>query len=473
MQETSATPISTPSTPTSTSWEKLDKPTFFGVLILLTLATVPLMLWPEQGAIWVEQAKMFLTDELGLLYLVIGVAAVGFMVFIVFSDIGQIKLGDADEPVEFKTMSWAAMLFCGGIGASILYWSMIEWAFYYQNPPFQLAVGSEEAIRWSATYGIFHWGIIAWSIYLVPALPISYFFYIRNQPILKISHASTPVIGEECAAGWLGKLIDMLFIFGLLGGGATTLGLAAPLINDGLSVLFGFPSTTFSQIMVLLVCTSIFAYSAYAGLEKGIQMLSNINLWGALILLGFVLVAGPTVFLLETGFDALGRMLSNFFVMATWAEPFGGLPLLVICVLLIMSIVRVAYLDLFFQEDYENSIINISSFPDYDPWSNEGIALAKFEQLKDEVIALVANEHDLKEDIKALQKQMRAEALRSSKAGIYDDSVTSALRVEMNGLMKTLDKSNKIKQEKLQEAKAAKTVFDEMVAMAAANAEPS
>src|SRR5690554_2287452 len=92
----------------------------------------------------------------------------------------------------------------------------------------------------------------------------------------------------------------------------------------------------------------------------------------------------------------------------------GDLPLLMIYVLLMMSIVQVAYLDLFFQEDYENSIINISGFPDYDPWSNEGIALAKFEQLKDEVIALVANKHDLKEDIKALQKQMRAGALRSS-----------------------------------------------------------
>src|SRR5690554_1963189 len=461
------------STPNTSSWSKLDKPTFFGALTLLALATVPLMFWPEQGALWVDQAKTFLTDELGLLYLVLGLAALGFMVFIIFSDIGQIKLGEADEPKEFNTLSWAAMLFFGGIGASILYWSMIEWAFYYQHPPFQLAVGSEEAIRWAATYGVFHWGIIAWSIYLVPALPIAYFFYIRKQPILKISAGVLPVIGEKRAAGWPGKVMDMLFIFGLLGGGATTLVLAAPLINDSLSVLFGFPSTTFSQVMVLLVCTSIFAYSAFAGLEKGIQMLSNINFWGALLLLAFVLVAGPTVFMLETGFDALGRMLSNFFVMATWAEPFGGLPLLVICVLLMMSIVRVAYLDLFFQEDYENSVINISGFPDYDPWSNEGIALAKFEQLKDEVIALVANEHDLKEDIKALQKQMRAEALRSSKAGIYDDSVTSALRVEMNGLMKTLDKSNKIKQEKLQEAKAAKTVFDEMVAMAAANTEPS
>lgn len=248
-----------PSLAGSNSWDKLDKPTFFGALILLALATVPLMIWPEQGALWVDQAKMFLTDELGLLYLALGVAAMGFMVFILFSDIGQIKLGEADDPVEFNTVSWAAMLFCGGIGASILYWSMIEWAFYYQNPPFQLAVGSEEAIRWSATYGIFHWGIIAWSIYLVPALPIAYFFYIRKQPILKISYALLPVLGEKRAGGWLGKLIDMMFIFGLLGGGATTLGLAAPLINDGLSTLFGFPSTTFSQVLVLLVCTSIFA----------------------------------------------------------------------------------------------------------------------------------------------------------------------------------------------------------------------
>lgn len=130
-----------PSLAGSNSWDKLDKPTFFGALILLALATVPLMIWPEQGALWVDQAKMFLTDELGLLYLALGVAAMGFMVFILFSDIGQIKLGEADDPVEFNTVSWAAMLFCGGIGASILYWSMIEWAFYYQNPPLPISGG--------------------------------------------------------------------------------------------------------------------------------------------------------------------------------------------------------------------------------------------------------------------------------------------------------------------------------------------
>ncbi|MEZ9706899.1 BCCT family transporter, partial [Vibrio breoganii] len=98
-----------------------------------------------------------------------------------------------------------------------------------------------------------------------------------------------------------GKIVDILFIFGLLGGAATTLGLAAPLITEGLNHLFGLPKNNLTQVMVLLVCTAIFAYSSYAGLEKGIKILSNINFWGAMGLLAFVLIAGPTIFMLETG----------------------------------------------------------------------------------------------------------------------------------------------------------------------------
>ncbi|BCL70604.1 transporter [Vibrio nigripulchritudo] len=265
-----------------------------------------------------------MTDKLGFLYLTLGMTAFFFMIYVVFSDMGQIKLGDADEKPEFATASWAAMLFCGGIGASILYWGCIEWAYYYQSPPFQLEPGSEEAVRWAATYGIFHWGPIAWAIYLIPALPIAYFFYVRKQPVLKVSSALMPALGEERTQKAPGKIVDVLFIFGLLGGAATTLGLAAPLIGEGLYQLFGIPQTTYSQIGVLLVCTAIFAYSSYAGMEKGIKVLSNINFWGAMGLLVFVLMVGPTIFMLETGLDSIGRMLSNFFTMATWAEPFGG-----------------------------------------------------------------------------------------------------------------------------------------------------
>jgi BCCT family betaine/carnitine transporter len=302
----------------------IDKPTFIGSMGTLVLVVSLLALYPVKGAEWISTAKHFMTDKLGVAYLSLGLAAFLFMVFVIFSDLGQIKLGEKDEQPEYGTASWAAMLFCGGIGASILYWGCIEWAYYYQSPPFQQAPGSESAIQWAATYGIFHWGPIAWSIYLIPALPIAYFFYVRKRPALKISSALMPVIGETHAKGPLGKLLDVMFIFGMLGGAATTLGLAAPLINGGLTHLTGLPNNIVTQIGVLAICTALFGYSSYVGMERGIKLLSNINFWGAMGLLAFVFVAGPSVFMLETGLDAIGRMLSNFFAMASWAEPFGG-----------------------------------------------------------------------------------------------------------------------------------------------------
>jgi BCCT family betaine/carnitine transporter len=309
---------------TPKSFELIDKPTFFGALGLLLVVTVPLIVFPEQGAVWVTLARSFLTEKLGFLYLALGVGAGIFMAFIAFSDIGRISLGHPDEKPEFSTLSWAAMLFCAGIGASIIYWGTIEWAYYYQAPPFQVEGGSVDAARWAAAYGIFHWGPLAWAIYLIPALPIAYFYHVRGRNVLKVSEALLPVLGERQAHGGIGKLVDVLFVFGMLGGGATSLGLAAPLINEGAHELFGAPRNIATQIIVLIVCTSIFGASAYAGLKKGIQTLSNINLWLALSLLAFVFIVGPTVFMANTGIDSLGRVLSNLIHMATWIEPFGG-----------------------------------------------------------------------------------------------------------------------------------------------------
>lgn len=308
----------------SESLKLIDKPTFFGSLFLLLSVTVPLILFPEEGAVWVLSAREFLTGTVGVLYLALGLGAGGFMLFICFSDIGQIKLGEPGEEPEFSTPSWAAMLFCAGIGASILYWSMIEWTFYYQAPPFNVEPLSNEAARWAAAYGIFHWGPLAWAIYLIPALPIAYFYHVRKRPVLKISEALLPVLGERLAYGSLGTLLDVLFVFGMLGGAATTLSLAAPLINEGAYELFGAPKNINSQIVILIVCTSLFGYSAYSGLKKGIQLLSNINLWLTLLLLAFVFVLGPTTFLAEAGLDALGRVLTNLIHMASWMEPFGS-----------------------------------------------------------------------------------------------------------------------------------------------------
>ncbi|MGF1877036.1 BCCT family transporter [Photobacterium frigidiphilum] len=619
-------------------FELIDKPTFFGALGLLVSVVVPLLLFPVQGAEWLAVAKTFMTDKLGFLYLALGISAFFFMIYIVFSDIGQIKLGDADEKPEFATASWAAMLFCGGIGASILYWGTIEWAYYYQSPPFQLEPGSEEAVRWAATYGIFHWGPIAWSIYMIPAIPIAYFFYVRKQPVLKVSAALMPIIGEARSYGKLGKFIDILFIFGLLGGAATTLGLAAPLINEGISYLFGIPSTTTTQIGVLLLCTALFAYSSYKGMDEGIKVLSNINFWGALGLLAFVLCAGPTLFMLETGLDSIGRMLSNFFVMATWAEPFGGygtfedthfpqdwtifywawwlvfapsmglfvarisrgrtikqmvsgaiffgssgcalyfmilgnyglslqlsgqldvvsilndegptraifsileqlpmstmviavftllciiftattfdsisfilasvvqnnvtedpmrwnrlfwaftlsfmpsvlmfmgdlatlqtaaivggLPLLVIAFMLMISGVKAAKLDLAHQEGYSDPVINIEDFPDVDPWSKEGMAMAKFERLKDEAISAAEEEREKLNAIWVLKKEIRATALSKGESGM---ELGDAPQEQLDEIKRLTDEAMAAKEHKLQaseQAQEARKVFDDLM----------
>lgn len=622
------------------NFELIDKPTFFGALTMLILVVVPLLLFPKEGAEWIAVAKTFMTDTLGFLYLALGMAAFFFMIYIVFSDIGQIKLGDADEAPEFKTASWAAMLFCGGIGASILYWGAIEWAYYYQSPPFQLEPGSEEAVRWAATYGVFHWGPIAWCIYLVPAVPIAYFFYVRKQPVLKVSAALMPVIGEARSHGWVGKVIDVLFIFGLLGGGATTLGLAAPLITEGAHYLFGTPKNTQTQIIVLLLCTCIFGYSAYAGMEKGIKVLSNINFWGALGLLTFILIAGPTIFMLETGLDSLGRMLSNFFVMATWAEPFGGygtfedthfpqdwtifywawwlvfapsmglfiarisrgrtikqmvtgsiffgsmgcflffmvlgnyglslqlsgtldvvgilnaegatkaifsileqlpfstiviavftllcliftattfdsisyilasvvqndvteepmrwnrlfwafamsfmpsvlmfmggletlqtaaivggLPLLFITVMLMISAVKAASLDLSHQDGYEDPVININieELPDVDPWSKEGMALAKFEQLKDIAIEAANTERDALNAIWKIKKTIRAEALSRGDSGADMGDVPQELADELHRLTAEAMVAKEAKLEASELAQEARIFFNDII----------
>lgn len=307
------------------SLKLIDKPTFLGSLALLFIVTIPLIVWPEQGAKWVNISRNFLVNNFGSGYMFLGIGSFGFMLYVAFSDIGKIRLGEPDEKPEFKTASWAAMMFCAGIGSSILFWSMIEWVYYYQSPPFQVEGGTAEAMKWASAYGIFHWGPLAWSIYLIPALPMAYFYHVRNVKQLKLSGAIAPVIGARNARGGWGKLVDVLFIFGMLGGGATTLGLAAPLLNEGLYQLFGLPKNLTVQVFVLVISTAIFGVSAYSGIKKGIQALSNFNLLLTAILLIFVIIAGPTVFLFENSLEAVGTVLQNFFAMSTNLESLGGL----------------------------------------------------------------------------------------------------------------------------------------------------
>ncbi|RWZ58180.1 BCCT family transporter [Halobacillus fulvus] len=301
----------------------IDWPTFIGALVLLLGTTIPLVVFPEGGQIFVNQANEFVSGNFGALYMVMGLVIFLFLVYVAFSKNGSIKLGDEGEKPEFNTFSWAAMLFAAGIGSSILYWSVIEWAYYYEGPPFGLEPNSKEAIQWSTAYGIFHWGPIAWAIYTLPALPIAYFYYVRKKPVLKVSEAVRPVLGNA-VDGPIGTIIDVLFMFGLMGGAGTSLALGTPMIAEGVSELTGLPVNLGTQTAIMLLCTLIFAVSAYSGLKRGIKFLSDINLWLSIFILAFIFIFGPTRFISETTVNSVGILADNFFKMATWLEPFGN-----------------------------------------------------------------------------------------------------------------------------------------------------
>lgn len=303
----------------------MDWTTFIGTVVVLLFAVIPMIVFPKASQEVITNLNKAVSNSLGSVYLLLGLVIFGFVLYIAFGKYGNVTLGKATDKPEFNNFSWASMLFCAGIGSDILYWGVIEWAYYYQVPPHDGKGMTDSALEYATTYGMFHWGPIAWSIYVLPALPIGYLVFIKKKPIFKISQACRPILKGQTDK-FLGKVVDIVFIFGLLGGAATSLALGVPLISAGIERLTGLDGHNMvMRTIILLLITLVFGISSYSGLKKGIQVLSDVNVWISLLLLAFVFIVGPTVFIMETTVTSFGDMLKNFFQMATWLEPLGGI----------------------------------------------------------------------------------------------------------------------------------------------------
>ena len=298
----------------------IDWWTFSAAVLTVAGLSIPLVIGHEQAAVLVSQAYDAITKRFGVFYLWYGIGALGFLIYLAASRFGGIRLGAPDSRPRYSTLSWIAMLFCAGIGAGLLYWAVIEWGYYIQAPPFGLEPRSREAVEWASSYGLFHWGISAWSFYCLPALAIAYPFYVRKVPYLRLS--------TGCSA-WLpgginsrrGRFIDFLYMINLIGGTGTSLGLSTPMIAAAFSKLSGIPHDFLLEVVVVLFCIAIFGTSAWLGLEKGFKRLADFNLWLALTLLFFVLAVGPTLFILKMGTNSIGLVLQNFLRMSSWTDP--------------------------------------------------------------------------------------------------------------------------------------------------------
>jgi BCCT family betaine/carnitine transporter len=300
---------------------RIDWPSFMLAAAILVLTSIPIFVYPAESSAFLENLYTYISQKFGVLYLLAGVAAIGFLLWLAFSRFGNLRLGDDDDRPEFGELSWVGMLFCAGVGAGLLVWCGVEWAFYYDAPPYGVEPRSIEAAEWASTYGLFHWGFTAWAIYCLPAVAIAYPYYSRKLGVLRFSVCCHWFLkGKE--HGPTARAIDLLFMIAMLGGAASSLGFSSPMIAETLAWLFNVEADDKLEIIVVIICIVLFAGSVWMGLKKGIKRLSDINVALAFGLLLFILLAGPTVFILKTSLNSLGVMAQNFVRMNFWTDPF-------------------------------------------------------------------------------------------------------------------------------------------------------
>ena len=299
--------------------KQIDWPSFAAAVTFILVVCLPLAIFPDIAGDKLELTYNYIASEFGILYLLASVGTIGFLAWLAVSRFGNIRLGDDD--IEFSQMSWIAMLFCAGIGAGLMYWCVVEWTYYYDAPPFGVESRSAEAAEWASTYGLFHWGFTAWAFYCLPALAIAYPYYNKKLDVLRFS-VSCHWFLKNKQHGPLARLIDFLFMVAMIAGAATGLGYSAPMIAACIAWLFEFETSYSLQVGVMALCVSLFVFSVWLGLQKGIKNLSDLNLILAIGLLLFILFVGPTVFLVKTSLNGLGMMTQNFVRMNFWTDPF-------------------------------------------------------------------------------------------------------------------------------------------------------
>ncbi|WP_440995735.1 BCCT family transporter [Arhodomonas sp. SL1] len=263
----------------------------------------------------------FITEYLGWIYLLAVTAFLAFLVYLLFSRYGRIRLGQPEDRPRFGLAAWFAMLFSAGMGIGLVFWSVAEPILHFQSPPAGDG-GTPEAARQAMIYTFFHWGLHAWAVYVVLGLSVAYFSYRHRLP-LTIRSIFYPLLGDR-VYGPIGHLIDILAVFGTLFGLATSLGFGAMQLNTGLNLLIGLPVSQWSQVGIIATITMVAVLSVISGLDRGLKWLSVFNLALALLLLLFVLALGPTLFLIRFLLDATGGYLQQLIELSLSTDPMGG-----------------------------------------------------------------------------------------------------------------------------------------------------
>lgn len=272
----------------------------------------------KAGADWLFS---FLTVKFGWLYLITVFVLLLFAIAVGISKFGKIKLGKDEDKPEYSNFKWFTMLFGGGMGIGLVFYSVAEPIMHYLAPP--TADPATSAAMYEAMETVFfHWGVHPWVIYAVGGLGLGYFAFRKDKPFL-VSSALEPLLGEKRVKGGWGKAVDILAVIATIFGVATSLGLGAAQIVGGLGYVYGVEGTTFLTCAIIAVITVIFTIATMSGLQKGMQLVADIKIWISIAFMVFIFVFGGAVFICDIFTNTIGTYFGGIIQKSLFMENAG------------------------------------------------------------------------------------------------------------------------------------------------------
>ena len=280
-----------------------------GLILTFSLVTI---IYSDLAAAWIQTTVNWVSSTFGWYYMLAATLYIVFVIYMACSRYGAIKLGPEQSKPEFSLLSWSAMLFAAGIGIDLMFFSVAEPVTQYMQPP-EGAGQTMEAARQAMVWTLFHYGLTGWSMYALMGIALGYFSYRYNLP-LTIRSALYPIFGKRIN-GPIGHTVDIAAVIGTIFGIATTLGIGVVQLNYGLKVLFDVPEGLTAQMALIVLSVVIATISVTSGVDKGIRILSELNVALALGLILFVLFMGKTDFLLNALVLNVGDYINRFMGM--------------------------------------------------------------------------------------------------------------------------------------------------------------
>lgn len=288
-----------------------------GFLIVFLALT---LIFKDQAELFFQDSLTWIGDKFGWFYIlaanVFVIAIFGFA----FSKYGKIRIGGQHARPEFTNIGWYAMLISAGMGIGLMFWSVAEPIFHYQTPPpfFGVEPESSDAAEAALVTTFFHWGLHPWSIYALVALTLAFFTFNRGLP-LTMRSVFYPILKERIYGFW-GNLIDIVSVIATLFGLASSLGFGVQQMSAGLNFLFGTPDVVIFQVILIAAITGLATISVVAGLDGGVKRLSQLNLGLAAGFLLFIIIVGPTIFIIGTFVESTGQYVQALPSLSLWTE---------------------------------------------------------------------------------------------------------------------------------------------------------